>query len=228
MILNRFKNKADLDEILADRIISILNETIKEKKQATLLFSGGSTPVGLLKVLSKKKFDWTSVTMSLVDDRMVEDNSSFSNYKMIKELFINQIAPEAQPRLLPLVVDLQDFDKNLKLVSKNFENILKADLVILGMGNDGHFASLFPNDSASEKALNQENKEKLVYTQAPVYPEQRISFSWNFIKKSKYLFLHITGNEKLHIIQNETFHKNLPVNVLLTERANLEVFCANK
>ena len=178
MIFNRFESRTALEEVLADRILSTLNEIVQEKKQALVLFSGGSTPVGLLKRLAAERFDWSLVTVSLVDDRMVEEDSSFSNYKMIKELFFNQIAAEFQPKLLPLVVDSADFDRNMELVSKNFENIASPDLVILGMGNDGHFASLFPNDDASEEALNEDNNEKLVYTNAHVFQEDRISFSW--------------------------------------------------
>jgi 6-phosphogluconolactonase len=226
MIFKRFESRTALEEVLADRILSILNEIVQVKKQALVLFSGGSTPVGLLKRLAAKRFDWSLVIVSLVDDRMVVEDSSFSNYKMIKELFFDKIAPEFQPKLLPLVVDSADFERNMELISKNFENIASPDLVILGMGNDGHFASLFPDDTASEKALNEENKEKLVYTRAPVYPEDRISFSWSFLKKSKYLFLHITGEEKLEIIQKEEIYKKLPAKVLLTERTDQEVFWA--
>ena len=226
MIFKRFESRTALEEVLADRILSILNEIVQVKKQALVLFSGGSTPVGLLKRLAAKRFDWSLVIVSLVDDRMVEEDSSFSNYKMIKELFFDKIAPEFQPKLLPLVVDSADFERNMELVSKNFENIASPDLVILGMGNDGHFASLFPDDTASEKALNEENKEKLVYTNAPVFPEDRISFSWSFLKKSKYLFMHITGEEKLEIIQKEEIYKKLPAKVLITERTDQEVFWA--
>jgi 6-phosphogluconolactonase len=224
MIFNRFESRTALEEVLADRILSTLNEIVQVKKQALVLFSGGSTPVGLLKKLAAERFDWSLVTVSLVDDRMVEEDSSFSNYKMIKELFFDKIAPEFQPKLLPLVVDSVDFDRNMEQVSGNFENIPGPDLVILGMGNDGHFASLFPNDDASEEALKKENKEKLVYTNAPVFPEDRISFSWSFLKKSKYLFLHITGEEKLKIIQDCSIYKTLPVHVLLMDYGDLEVY----
>jgi 6-phosphogluconolactonase len=226
MIFNRFESRTALEEVLADRILSTLNEIVQVKKQALVLFSGGSTPVGLLKKLAAERFDWSLVTVSLVDDRMVEEDSSFSNYKMIKELFFDKIAPEFQPKLLPLVVDSVDFDRNMEQVSGNFENIPGPDLVILGMGNDGHFASLFPNDDASEEALKKENKEILVYTHAPAYPEDRISFSWSFLSKSRHLFLHITGDEKLQLTQHKETHKNLPVRVLLTERGDLEIFWA--
>ena len=62
MIFRRFEDRAELDTMLANRIISVLSETIKEKKHALVLFSGGSTPVGLLKRLAAARFDWSSVT----------------------------------------------------------------------------------------------------------------------------------------------------------------------
>ncbi len=226
MIFNSYKSKSELDIALSDKIIFVLTEILRTKKEAVVLFSGGSTPTGMLKCLATKNFDWSSLIISLVDDRMVDASNNFSNFKMIKELFFEQIAPEFRPKFLPLVIDPTDFKDNMDRVSKSFEQISQADLVLLGMGNDGHFASLFPNDPTSILALDAGNDGKLVYTKAAVHPEHRISFSWSFLKKSKHIFLQITGEEKLKIIQTKKTYENLPINALLSERDDAEIYWA--
>ena len=98
----------------------------------------------------------------------------------------------------------------------------KRQVLILGMGKDGHTASIFPNDSASDTALVSE--EPFLNTNAPTHPTNRITCTLSLIKKAKHIFLLITGKEKLEIFNNKSLE--LPIHKVLAEREDLITFYA--
>jgi 6-phosphogluconolactonase len=113
VIKNKFKNKEKLEDELVDRIVSLIKESNIKKKKTSILFSGGSTPSGLLEKLSDVKLNWSKVKVGLVDDRMVDVENKFSNAKMIQELFISKIK-KLPPQFYPLVFDHENENENTK------------------------------------------------------------------------------------------------------------------
>ncbi len=212
-----FDNRSELDIQLAKDILNSISELKKSQKEVNILFSGGSTPQGLLLILAESKFDWHGVSVSLVDDRIVEESSNFSNARMIKTIFLNKISGN-KPKFLPLVRDTKDLSFNMDSLIENIPATKKPDIVVLGMGTDGHFASLFPNDPASSVGLQDDQDQHLIYTTAPSEPKNRISFTWPYLRKADKVFLHITGQEKLEIINNGANRSlELPIDKVLSD-----------
>ena len=215
----KFQEKETLDHKLAEEIILRIEELKAEKDSASILFSGGSTPKGLFQKLANSALDWTNVKIGLVDDRMVDENSPYSNARMLNELLIENIQ-KGFPEFYPLVFDYKIPDINILQAQNSILQIDYPDIAILGMGTDGHFASLFPQDKNSVIGLSENHAFPLIYTSAPSEPKQRISCSWSYIRNAKNIILHINGDKKLEIIESSEKRKKeerLPIDVLLSD-----------
>lgn len=213
---NKFKNKEKLEDELRDKIVSLIKASIVKKETTSILFSGGSTPLGLFKKLSEIELNWSTVKIGLVDDRMVAVDSKYSNAKMIQELLISKIT-KTPPQFYPLVFDHENEKNNSKKLNEIIDEIGIPDVTILGMGGDGHFASLFPGNKKSERGLLLNNRNAFCYTTAPTVPKERISFTWSFLRKSANLFLFITGEEKMSLIDSIYKRDELPIDTLLID-----------
>jgi len=187
-----FNDHSELIKLLTSDICSIIESAIQKKGKAHLLLSGGSTPIPLYKSLASCDLDWDNIHIGLVDERMVDQSSEFSNETLIRVAFKSAHTLH----LSSMVLDLSDPIKNLVQVSKNYAPFIEADLVLLGMGDDGHTASLFPNDIDSELAM-QDNDSGICYTSAPNQPIKRITCNRSMLINSSQLFLYFTGLKKL-------------------------------
>jgi 6-phosphogluconolactonase len=203
MIQNKYNTKITLEKELISTIVPILNSAIEQKGTASILFSGGGTPKGLMNQLAKTALDWKNIRIGLVDDRMVEASSEFSNLALLKRELIDLIEGDKKPSICPLVFYPKNKEHNFNEAIQSVLQLGSIDVALLGMGTDGHFASLFPNDTASLAALDDNCKLPLVYTTAPNAPQERISFSWAYLKSARHIFLHITGQTKKEIIEQD-------------------------
>ena len=146
---------------------------IKEikKNRIKILVSGGNSLKYLLHNLSKKKFSWGLVDLYLTDERFLSKNSSLLNYKIIKKFFIKNYAKN---------INFYSFTNNpkgivLKDIRSRYKNN-KFDLAILGMGLDGHLASIFPNMKDFYKIISHSNTSscttpacRIIYNITPNY-----------------------------------------------------------
>jgi 6-phosphogluconolactonase len=205
-MIHQFPSKAAMNQALCERINKDLQKAIKEKGEALLLLSGGSTPYDLYRLLSLSRIEWEKVKIGLVDERFVAPDHESSNEKMLRSTILNHEAEKAT--FYSMVVNPNDESENLNAILLNYNQFQTADVVILGMGDDGHTASIFPNDSDSELALKGENK--LYYTNAPKFPNRRLTCSGELLKNSAQIYLMITGTQKLEIFENAAI-ENLPI-----------------
>jgi 6-phosphogluconolactonase len=208
-VLN-YDNTAILEEDLAIKIANLLAQDIKNNGFAQLLVSGGSTPINLFKKLSNIDIDWKNVTIGLVDERFVPQSSEFSNESLVKTHLIQNFASKAD--LIGMVYDSGNEENNLKLAIEKNATFLtkKISISILGMGEDGHTASLFPGDPSSEKDLESIDFKGMLSTIAPNHPTSRITFSKNLILSSELIFLMLVGNFKMKVLEKAK-EKNYPI-----------------
>ncbi|MGB1039279.1 MAG: 6-phosphogluconolactonase [Flavobacteriales bacterium] len=213
----KFKSKENLEADLSAYIIDALTYSISKNDSASILLSGGSTPKGLFAKLAKANIDWSKVKIGLVDDRMVNHEDQYSNALLLRNFFIKNIK-STPPAFYPLVFNPEEESSNMDDALESVQSIGNPDIVILGMGGDGHFASLFPNDKNSALGLSLISDSNLIYTKAPDYPHKRISHSWNYLRKANHLIIFITGESKLEIIKNEERNDQLPIDTILNDR----------
>lgn len=215
-----FETKEALEESLCQQIKSDLENAISTYGKASLLVSGGTTPKGLFLKLNQLEIDWKNVIVGLVDERFVPNTSEFSNEKLVKEnLLINQAA-DAQ--FVSMVQNSENEIENLLLVQKAYSVFNDATIVLLGMGDDGHTASIFPNDKESSEAII--STKNILSTKAPSEPKHRITCSANVLKSAKKRYLLFTGNKKQEILK-EAEAKNYPIRHFLNVIDG--IYCTN-
>ena len=188
-----FQTRETLTQKLKEKIAQSLTYAIEKKGFATLVLSGGSTPLQLFKKLSLEDLAWEKVKITLVDERWVQNNSDKSNERLVRENLLVNYASKAN--FFPLKID-EEFAKNgVNALEKNLEEFSsKLDVVVLGMGLDGHTASFFPHAAELEEALN--TKSLVCATTASVEPKERITLSRSYLLSATNLFLHIETKEK--------------------------------
>ncbi|MEN9972053.1 MAG: 6-phosphogluconolactonase [Bacteroidota bacterium] len=201
-----FESKALLEADLAQRIAAILRQEITKKGSATLLLSGGSTPKNLYQKLGELDLDWSKVHVGLVDERFVPQDSPYSNETLIRESLMSGMASNAH--FHSMVIDPLNYEENLQLAISENEIFRTSDVIILGMGDDGHTASLFPNDERSIEASI--SSELMFNTNAPNEPSKRITFCGPILQNGTHVFLMITG-EKKRFVLTESAEKNYPI-----------------
>ena len=193
---------------------------IAEKDRFMVALSGGNTPKRLYALLATPAFsrniNWKKVFIFFSDERYVPHNNEESNFKMVRETLLKNI-PIPAKNIFPISVSSTPSKDAL-----HYENIVKKilgskrtsfDLLLLGMGADGHTASLFPG------AVSLKEKKRLV---KEVYlPEKdiyRISFTLTLINRSKQILLLVSGKEKAPVLKkiftNRATKNPLPVQLV--------------
>lgn len=193
-----FNSLSDANEAL----MSLFNEL--SKPVSRIVLSGGSTPISFYEILSDKDISWSNYQILLSDERKVEVSSLLSNEGTIKTI-INHHSFNSS------FVSLLDEDAESKLSA-----IESYDLCILGMGNDGHIASIFPNMSNLEEALYGKASLLNLYDG---YPDvSRVTMSLNEINKSDQIILLIKGEKKFNLLMDKRVKNDLlPVDHLFTQ-----------
>lgn len=203
-----FRSREELFTALSERCTGLLQTALGERQQASLLVSGGNTPKPLFQLLSEQPLDWSRICVALVDERWVDENHPSSNAGMVKSLLLRNQAEQAR------FVGMKQGDGSAKQVCDQINRVYEEipapyDLLILGMGSDGHIASLFPYAAGLAAALNPDGESLCCAAEVPRtvitgdYTE-RMSLTLNGILRARRVILLITGDEKLAV-----YHKGL-------------------
>ena len=128
----------------------------------------------------------------MVDDRFVPANDPASNEGVIRDIFKNQ--PDF--KIESMVGNPMDYAQSIAQCHQTYLKFVHGNVIILGMGGDGHFASLFPNDGPSTEGLLA-SEASCLGTNAPSHPTKRISTNLAFIESIEHRILLITGKDKL-------------------------------
>lgn len=213
-----FETKSEAVKALSSVIIQNLTEANNLFGSSRILLSGGGTPGPLYKFLNRHYVEFDKTTLGLVDERFVDRQSEFSNERLIRECMPNV------NQLIGMIYNTENYLENIKLSRINYEIFKdRTDVVVLGMGTDGHTASLFPNDPNSQEILDSQEID-LFNTNAPGLPPRRITCSKAMLTKAKHIYLLIFGKEKLDILNNR--FKALPIHILLRERNDIQIYYA--
>jgi len=201
-------NSESLASGLCQCIGEILTEAIRKKGRASMAVSGGSTPIRLFKEFSLLSIDWKKIDLTLVDDRWVDAKNADSNELLVRTHLIKNKA--AQVNFIPLKNDAKTAKEGQIYSEKMLRKIKPPfDVVVLGMGSDGHTASLFPCSDELPEAMNLNNSNYLISTSPKTAPYERISLTAKVILDSKNIFLHLNGSSKLHTLEGAMEYKDL-------------------
>ena len=224
--LHIFKSSEALVATLSDAIISALKSAIEQRGHAFIALSGGSTPKKLFESLSGADLEWNKVIITLVDERWVSPNSAESNENLIKNTLLQNNASFAN--FIPLKNSALEAQDGVLITANRLQEIDKLDIVVLGMGGDGHTASFFPHAKGLENALT--TKELCCATEATVAPYSRITLSRNFLLSAKHLFLHIEGEQKRNVFDlacGSSDELEIPIIAMMQQtQPKLEVYYA--
>ncbi len=223
-ILTNFTSREALDRELAQTVGKLLSNAIETNGKASIAVSGGSTPKGFFSILSKSSIDWSKVTVTLADERWVDVNSDDSNTRLVHENLLQNNARHAKFFHLKQGDTLSpETLEKLNVSAKS--TLLPLDVLILGMGEDGHTASLFPCSQEITNGLAIDNNEALLAVKPTTAPHQRISFSFASLIKSKNVFLHLCGDNKQVVLNKSLAGSNaleMPIRAFL-QHPTLEV-----
>ena len=166
----------------------------------TLPVSGGSTPKHFFEQLSRQKLDWSKVSVTLVDERWVPESSDRSNARLVKSTLLQHEASVAQ--FVPLYTNAPTPEAGLPAVKTRVASLpLPFDVVVLGMGSDGHTASFFPGGDRLSEALDLKSGLLVVPMRAKGAEEPRITFSLPALLDTRALYLHIEGDSKRELLK---------------------------
>lgn len=198
-IIHRAPDAATLAQALADVVAGHLRDGLAQRGQALLILSGGSTPVPFFERLARADLAWSQVSVTLADERWVPATDADSNARLVQRHLLQ--GPAAQARWLPLVNASPTPVEGQPEVERALASLpWPADVVVLGMGGDGHTASLFPHDAALGVALDErEDAPRCLAVAAPEQPNvplPRITLSRRALLDARLLTLHITGASK--------------------------------
>jgi 6-phosphogluconolactonase len=190
------------------RIHSILSNAIKNKGSASFIASGGSSPVPIFNDLSTSNLDWANIEVTLVDDRSVNKSHADSNEKLLNDnLFVNKASNAS-------FISLKSDPSEVYKINQPF------DLMLLGMGEDAHFASLFPSMiNTNIEYFNIDSKPEIIYTEPMGSPlHERISMNLAMILNSKNIILLVSNAKKLDVLTKAKTNKNLPLYYLFNQK----------
>lgn len=196
-----FNDKAALVAGLGELVEDCLKTALDQRGQASMALSGGGTPMPLYAALANASLDWARVWAVPTDERWVSASHAANNLGQIAEHMASSdiglvgLVPD-EPAGMPDPVPARSA---LAALPGSF------DVVIVGMGGDGHFASLFPRSPALVAGLDPDGQESaLVVTPDPLPPEapfERISLTLSKLLATRYLVLLITGEEKREVFE---------------------------
>ncbi|MDO9310223.1 MAG: 6-phosphogluconolactonase [Nitrosomonas sp.] len=214
-----FPNIEQLSQAFADFAATTLQNTLAHKPQATLVVPGGNTPRYYLPALAKSKLPWDRITVTLSDERWVDVTDEQSNEHLVKQQLMNHLP--ATTRFVGLKTRHGNpFDAVDEIHQRLDKLPLPLSLTVLGLGEDGHIASLFPGMNPDLT-----DTRHCVAVAPPIAPSLRVSLSLDILANSENIALVVTGKTKRRLLDqlNENPDPKLPIVWLLQRTRSLVI-----
>lgn len=203
-------------EALALQVAAALRGAVKERGRALLVVSGGRSPVAFFESLARQSLPWAQVQVSLADERWVPPEHADSNEALVRRHLLQ--GPATQAMLLGLYRPAATPEQAAALAEQALAGWPAIDVLVLGMGDDGHTASLFAGSSNLPAALDPACTQRVLAQQAPSAPHQRLSLTLPVLRAAQLPLLAIQGAAKLATLQRALQPgpaSELPVRALL-------------
>lgn len=226
-----FPNIEELNNFAAEKFVEIAHEAIENRGKFTISLAGGSTPKSLYRLLSSEKFkdkiEWSKVFFFFGDERNVSFDDAESNFRMAHENLFAPLEINVNNLFLWLTgsetpeITAEIYQGEIKRFFKLGENEFpRFDLILLGMGNDGHTASLFP----FTKALHEKNKIA-VENYVEKLNTKRLTLTFQTINNARNIIFLVSGEEKAEtlreVLEGEFQAEKFPSQNVNPENGNL-------
>ncbi len=204
--------------VLAEDVARFLKRRLDQAREATLVVSGGSTPLPFFRALREKHLDWARVKVVLADERWVPESDPASNTALVKQHLLQGRAGAAQ--FVSLMQPGPDPVSALPAMDAAAGTLpLPLDVVVLGMGNDGHAASLFPDAPELSDAMDSAGTRKVAVMTPPSQAQVRVTLTMPVLARARFTALHLKGESKLDTLSraadNPADWKAMPVRAFL-------------
>ncbi len=218
----------EISKLAAEKFVEIANDSIAERGQFTVALSGGSTPKSLYKLLKSEEFrnqiDWQKIFFFFGDERNVMPNNKESNFRTAKYFLFTSMKINLRENVFRWQTELRDPPFTAEIYSTNVKNFFNGfprfDLIFLGMGADGHTASLFPHTPAlheTERIAVENWVEKL--------QTWRFTLTFPTINNARNVIFLIAGADKTktlrEVLEGEFEPEKLPSQMIAPTDGNL-------
>ena len=225
---NNFKQKIlkekEFDSFSAEFLYNTLKTLSENKKNISIALSGGSTPLPILSILKEYKLNWEYFNFFMVDERNVSISSSSSNYGNIEKVFFRDVNSSSHSMI--------NDNSSIEECAINYEKLLCLkiplgeinlpifDLILLGIGDDGHTASLFPDT----KGLN-ESKKVVIKNSVPQLNTERITLTYPVILNASKIIILAKGVAKDEILKEIKMGKGDHYPITKIINSNVDTTC---
>ena len=223
MNIINFDNEFDFNAGIVELINDVSKSAIEKRGLFHIVLCGGTTPVSVYKLLRSLKTEWHCWQFWLCDERIPSSTFTDLNRYMIENELLNYIPVEKKQ------IHFIAIDSTIEIAVDQYEAELQSvalfDLCLLGIGEDGHTASLFPGNDCGE---NENAKNVLAVFDSPKPPKQRISLSAKRLSLSEVVLFITSGKEKKSIIDRVMKGENLPCNLVKGKEKTLLFYTEKK
>lgn len=185
---------------LARTVAEKLTEALGRKSRACMAVSGGSTPKAFFQALSQLPVEWSRVDVTLADERWVDVDADASNERLVRAALLQ--GPAASARLVGLKQPHDTANAGQPIAEEALAEMeWPLDVLVLGMGNDGHTASLFPDAPEIGEALDSSRPARCIAMHPPSQAVPRISLSRRVLAEAGWTAVHLKGTDKLETLE---------------------------
>ena len=192
----------------SNTLLDLISSEINDSENYSLGLSGGSTPKFFYELFAEKYKNYSNIYLWTVDERHVDINDEKSNQRMINSIFSN-----SNLNIIEYSYEEYPGQSAKNYTAKVFSKIDKFNAAVLGVGEDGHIASLFPDTTA----LNADEKG-FVHNEVNILTRWRVTSTFELLKNVEHVYLLVTGENKKEIIEKIGKENDLPVNELIRLR----------
>jgi 6-phosphogluconolactonase len=209
---HQYADKAALQDAAVSAILDSAAFSIRERGHFNLVLSGGETPREIYQRLSSAPTDWSLWHIYFGDERCVPPTEAELNSYMAGEAWLNHVPiPPSQVHVIP---SEPRADKAAQRYAQTLRSVGLFDLTLLGLGKDGHTASLFPRN---EWGLAPDSPDTLAVFNSPIRPPQRVSLSANRLNRSRQIIFLVSGESKHQAVARWRAGENIPARAIMGE-----------
>ena len=192
----------------SNTLLDLISSEINDSENYSLGLSGGTTPKFFYELFAEKYKNYSNIYLWTVDERHVDINDDKSNQRMINSIFSN-----SNLNIIEYSYGEDPGQSAKNYTAKVFSKIDKFNAAILGVGEDGHIASLFPNTTALDA-----DEKGFVHNEVNILTRWRVTSTFELLKNVEHVYLLVTGDNKKEIIEKIGKENDLPVNELIRLR----------